>query len=105
MEQESKNLALLCWLGTFFFGIFSGLIFYLLKKDDDYVFDQAKEALNWSITAMAAYLLAYVLSFIAIGVLLIPVIGLCHLIFCIMGVVACYQGKTFRVPLAIRLIK
>lgn len=103
--QDAKNLALLGWAGSLFFGIFPGLILYLLKQDDDYVLDQAKEMINWSITAMAGYLLAYALTLVAVGVLLFPLIGLCHFVFCLMGAVGCYQGKPFRVPLAIRLIK
>jgi hypothetical protein len=54
VNQESKNMALLIWIGTIFFGFIPGLIFYLVKKDDAYVMDQAKEALNWSITAAIA---------------------------------------------------
>jgi uncharacterized Tic20 family protein len=33
------------------------------------------------------------------------VVGICHLVFCIMGAVAASSGKAFRVPFAIRLVK
>jgi hypothetical protein len=46
-----------------------------------------------------------ILTFILIGVLVFVVVGLSHLIFCIMGAVAASNGKTYRVPFAIRLIK
>lgn len=105
VSQDAKNMALLSWIGTFFLGFIPGLILYLLKTDSPYVQDQSKESLNWSITAMIAYFVAFLLSFIVIGVILIPLIGLCHLIFCIMGAVASSKGKPFRVPFAIRLIK
>jgi hypothetical protein len=105
ISQESKNIALLDWIGTLFFGFIPGLILYLVKKDDAYIQDQAKESLNWSITAGIGYIGAFILSFIVIGVFLIPIIGLCHLIFCIMGAVAASKGEQFRVPFAIRLIK
>ncbi|WP_261843933.1 DUF4870 domain-containing protein [Aliamphritea ceti] len=105
VSQDGKNMALLSWIGTFFLGFIPGLILYLIKTDDAYVQDQSKESLNWSITAMIGYFVAFLLSFIVIGVFLIPVIGLCHLIFCIMGAVAASKGKAFRVPFAIRLIK
>lgn len=105
VSQDAKNMALLSWIGTFFLGFIPGLILYLIKTDDAYVQDQSKESLNWSITAMIGYFVAFLLSFIVIGVFLIPVIGLCHLIFCIMGAVAASKGKAFRVPFAIRLIK
>ncbi|MBD2857373.1 DUF4870 domain-containing protein [Spongiibacter sp. KMU-158] len=105
MDQDSKNMALLCWIGTLFFGIFSGLIFYLLKKDDRYVLEQSKEAMNWSITVLAGYIVAYLLSFIGIGLILLPIIGICHLVFCILGIIGSYKGDSFQVPFAFRLIK
>ncbi len=105
VTQDSKNLALLLWLGTLFFGFIPGLIFYLVKKDDAYVLDQSKEALNWSITAMIGYVAGMILTVILIGVLAIAAVGICHLVFCIMGVIAVTTGKNFRVPFAIRLIK
>jgi len=103
--QDSKNMALLLWIGTLFFGFISGLIFYLVKKDDPYVQDQAKESLNWSITAIFGYIAGMVLTFILIGILVLAVVGICHLVFCIMGAVAASKGAQFRVPFAIRLIK
>lgn len=105
VSQEARNLALLAWIGTFFFGFIAGLLFYLLKNDDAYAQDQSKEALNWSITTMIGYAVAGLLSVIVIGLFLFPVIGICHLIFCIMGAVAASKGESFRAPFAIRLIK
>ncbi len=104
-NQDSKNMALLIWILTIFFGFIPGLIMYLVKKDDAYIQSQSKEALNWSITAFLLGILASVLTVIVIGAFLYPVIGICHLIFCIMGAIATSKGNDFRVPFAIRLIK
>ncbi len=103
-NQESRNMALLTWIGTLFFGFIPGLIIYLVKKDDAYVNDQAKEALNWSLTALMGYFIGIILSFILIGVLVFPVVGICHLVFCIMGAIGTSKGNAFRVPFAIRLL-
>ena len=105
ITQDAKNIALLSWIGTLFFGFIPGLILYLIKKDDEYVQDQSKESLNWSITAIIAYMVAFMLSLIVIGIFLIPVIGICHIVFCIMGAISTSKGNKFRVPYAIRLIK
>jgi uncharacterized Tic20 family protein len=104
-SQDSKNLALLLWLGTIFFGFIPGLIIYLVKKDDAYILDQSKEALNWSITALIGYVAGMILAVIVIGVLVMAAVGICHLVFCILGIVAVSSGKPFRVPYALRLIK
>jgi uncharacterized protein len=105
VNQDSKNMALLTWIGTLFFGFIPGLILFLVKKDDAYVLSQSKEALNWSITTMIGYFIGLILSFILIGVLVFPVVGICHLVFCIMGIIATAKGNDYRVPFAVRLIK
>jgi len=103
--QDSKNIALLVWIGTIFFSFVPGLIIYLIKNDDAYALDQAKEALNWSITALIGYFAATILMIILIGVLVLWAVGLCNLVFCVMGAIATSKGETFRVPFALRLIK
>lgn len=105
VSQDSKNLGLLIWGLTLLFGFVPGLIFYLIKKDDQYVMDQSKEALNWAITALIGYVAAAILTFILIGILVFFALGICHLVFCIMGVIAASKGELFRVPFAIRLVK
>lgn len=105
ISQESKNLALLLWIGTIILGFIPGLVFYLTKKEDSYLIDQSIEALNWSITVIIAYSVAVALTLILIGAIFFPLIGLCHLVFCLMGAVATSNGKPFRTPFAIRLMK
>ncbi len=105
ITKEDKNIAVLTWIGTLVLTFIPPLIIYLIKKEDVYIQDQAKEALNWSITAFLGYFIAMMLTFVVIGVFMIPIVGICHLIFCIMGAVAASKGKSFRVPFAIRLIK
>lgn len=103
--SDSKNMALLVWVLTIFAGFIPGLIFFLVKKDDPYVYDQAKEALNWAITAMIGYFVSWILIFAIIGILLFPAMVILNLVFCIMGAIACSNGKPFRCPFALRLIK
>lgn len=104
-SQDGKNMALLVWIGSIFFGFIPSLILYLVKKDDAYVQDQSKEALNWCITATIGYLVGMILSVILIGFLVLVAVGICNLVFCIMGAIAASGGKPFRVPFALRLIK
>ncbi len=104
-SQDSKNLALLCWLGSILLGFIPGLAFYLVKKDDEYIQDQAKEALNWSITFVLLLIIGKILTIVLVGLLIIAAVWLCHILFCVMGAVATSDGKTFRVPFALRLIK
>mgnify|MGYP001034232077 CR=1 FL=1 len=69
-SQESKNTALLIWIGTIFLGFIPSLIVYLVKKDDAYILDQSKEALNWSITALIIYVIGLITTILLIGLLI-----------------------------------
>jgi uncharacterized Tic20 family protein len=105
VSQDSKNIALMTWIGTIFFGFVPGLIFMLVKKDDAYIQAQSKEALNWSITAIIGMMASGILTVLLIGFLGFFVVGMCNLAFCVMGAIAASNGKAFKVPFAIRLIK
>jgi uncharacterized protein len=105
VSQDAKNLAIIAWLGSIFVGFIAGLLIYLLKKDDAYVQDQAKESLNWSITLFFGFLIGFVLTFVIIGIFINLALILMNLVVCIMGAIAASNGKPFRTPFAIRLIK
>lgn len=114
VTQESKNLSMLVWIGTLILGLIPALfllsfipslIFYLSKKDDPYILSHAKEALNWSITAVISFIVGGILMIIFIGSLVILAAWICNLVFCIMGIVAATNGRSFKVPFALRLIQ
>ncbi len=102
---DAKTIAILVWIGTIFFGFIPSLIVFLIRKDDEFLLDHTREALNWSITTAIAWLSGVVLSFILIGFLVFPVVLICNLIFCIMGAVKASNNQPFRAPFALRLIK
>lgn len=104
-NADEKNIAVVTHITGIFFSIFPGLIVWLLKKDESpYISDQAREALNFQITLLIAYLVAGVLVFILIGFLLIFLIWLANIIFSIMAAVAASRGENYRYPLSLRLI-
>lgn len=104
-ELDGRTIAILVWVGTIFFGFIPSLIIFLIKKDDAFLFEHTKEALNWSITTAIGWLCASMLTFMLIGFLLYPVIILCNLIFCVMGAIKASNNQYFRVPVSLRLIK
>lgn len=105
VSQDSKNLGVINWLGTFFFGFIPPTILYFVKSEDRYVRNQAVEALNWCITLALANVVAAILSLVVVGTLLFPIIGLCHFLFCALGVFATMKGDDFQVPLTLRLLR
>lgn len=106
VSQNAKNMALLCHLLGFFTSFIVPLIIWLLKKDEDSFIDQqGKEALNFQIAVIIASFVAGLLSFLCIGLLLFPVIGILDLVFVIMACIKSSKGEAYRYPVSLRLIK
>lgn len=84
---------------------FPGLILFLTKKDDEFVHEQSKEALNWSITFVVIFIVSYILKFFVIGYFLILLLCGAHLVLTIWAAIATSNGKDFRMPFALRLLK
>jgi uncharacterized Tic20 family protein len=106
VSQNAKNMAMLCHLLGFFTSFIGPLIIWLLKKDEDsFVDQQGKEALNFQITIVIASFVAGLLSFLCIGFLLFPVIGILDLVFVIMACIKSSKGEAYKYPVSIRLIK
>jgi uncharacterized Tic20 family protein len=106
VSQNARNMAMLCHLLGFFTSFVGPLIIWLLKKEEDSFIDQqGKEALNFQIAVIIASFVAGLLSFLCIGFLLFPVIGILDLVFVIMACVKSSKGEDYRYPLSIRLVK
>ena len=103
-EADSRNIAVIVWIGTIFLSIVPGLVVYLVKKDDAYVLDQSKEALNWAITVLLLFVVGAILTWILIGFLVYWAVVVANLVFCVLGAIAASSGKQYRVPFALRLI-
>jgi len=93
-------------------GIFTSfvvpLIIWLVKKDDDeFIADQAKEALNFHITVIIAYFGVIVISVITMGIgaLLFPVLGIGVLVLGMIAGLKANDGIAYRYPCSLRLIK
>jgi uncharacterized protein len=104
-SNDDKNIATITHIGGTVFSFVPALIVWILKKDENqYVEDQAKEALNFQITMVLAYMLAGVLSWILIGLIFFPIIWVLNIVFCIIAAISTSKGETYRYPFALRLI-
>lgn len=89
-----------------FGNIIAPLVIWQIKKAEfPFVDDQGKEALNFQITVLIAVLVCIVLSFVLIGMLLLPVVGIAWLVLTIMAGLKANNGETYRYPFTLRLIK
>ena len=86
------------------------LVIYLLKKDESaFIADQAKEALNFTISCSIVLFGLFILTFtIILGILTIPmmlIVGIAGLILTIIAAVKSSEGVWYRYPFSLRLIK
>jgi uncharacterized protein len=70
-----------------------------------FVRDQAVEALNFNITVLIAILISVLLIFVIIGFVLLPIIGIAWLVFTIIGAITANDGRPYRYPINIRMVK
>lgn len=107
-STEQRTLALLVHLSGVVASVLVPLIVWLIHKDKtdrNFLNDQCKEALNFQITILIAYVICWVLAIIVVGTLLLPLVWLVNLVFCIVAGVKANEGVAYRYPFALRLVK
>jgi len=101
--SDEKTLALLAHILTFVFPLLAPLIIYLIKKDESsFVAYHAKESLNFQITL---FIVCIILFITIIGILLLWAVGIISVVLVIVATIRAAEGKLYRYPLCIRLIK
>jgi uncharacterized Tic20 family protein len=104
--SDEKTMALLSHVLCFVVGFLAPLIIYLVKKDESaYVREHAKESLNFQITFFIFCCISFVLMFVLIGIILLWLGGIAATILVIMATIRASEGKLYRYPFSIRLIK
>ncbi|MGN6507721.1 MAG: DUF4870 domain-containing protein [Tepidisphaeraceae bacterium] len=112
MNKDAKLWGMLAHLSALAglvipFGFVIGpLVVWLVKKNEfPFVDDQGKESLNFQITVTIALVVSFLLIFVLVGFLLLPVVGITALVFCVIAAVQANNGVRYRYPLSIRFIK
>ncbi len=89
-------------------GFIGPLVIYLLKKDSSvYIESQAKEALNFQITLLLLAVICVALTVVTCGTLfpLLFVPTVLQIVFAIIAGLSVRDGKHYRYPFNIRLLK
>lgn len=104
-ESEDKQWASFAHLGGII-GFLPSLIIWLIFKDRGAKTNvEAKEALNFQLTLLIAYIVGVILSIILIGGLISLAAWVVSIIFSIIGFTKVNAGESYRYPFAIRFIK
>lgn len=112
ITPDERNMGLLCVLSQFLNcitglgGLIVPLIIWLIKKDSSAYLDQiGKETVNFQITLLILMVICWLLCFIFIGLLLLPIVGIYALVVIIIAAIKANQGIIYRYPVCFRFIK
>jgi uncharacterized Tic20 family protein len=124
LSSEERNWAMaahlcgLLWLvgGTgLIFVPFGGLVLFTMLgpliiwrtkgQTMPFVAEQAKESLNFQITVFLLALLFAALIFVLIGFVFLWILGVANLILVIIAAIQVSDGKPYRYPFCLRLVK
>jgi uncharacterized Tic20 family protein len=86
--------------------ILGPLIVWLVKRADSPEIDEhGKEALNFQISMLIYSLVAAVLCLVLIGFALLVVLHILNVVFVIVAAIRASDGRLYRYPLSLRLVK
>ena len=103
--NDEKTIAMFAHLITFMSSFIGPLVIYLVKKDESaFIADQAKEVLNFHLSVLIYFAVAFASLFLVVGLVVLPALGLFVFIVTVIGALRAYEGKAYRYPLCIRFI-
>jgi uncharacterized Tic20 family protein len=106
---DSRNWAVIGHSSAFiqFIGIpaFVGpLVVWLIRKDDPFSADQAKEALNFNLSILVYMILSALAILLIVGLILLPIVMISWFVLVIVASVNASNGDAYRYPMTIRFI-
>ena len=81
------------------------VIWQMKKNESPFIAEQAKEAANFPISLSLYGFAAFLLCFLGIGFLILPVVGLGGIVLMVLAAIKANNGEEYRYPLTLRLIK
>ncbi len=112
-DKNDNTLGIVCHLLGFAglvvpFGgnVIGPLVLWLVKRaESPYLDAVGKEVVNFNISFTIYLAAAFLTVFILLGFVLMPAVGIVWLVLTIIGAIKASEGKIYRYPLTIRLIK
>lgn len=99
---DDRSMALLCHVLGIFTGILGPIILWAIKKDQSRFIDHhGKQALNFQLSMLLYWVIAFFSLIVLIGFLLIPILVVIGILLPILAAVAANKGEMYRYPLTI----
>jgi hypothetical protein len=105
-ESDGKIWAVLAHLSGFIgLPFILPLIIYLVKRNESpFVAENAREALNFHITLVLAFIVCAILVMVLVGFFLAAIVAVGSLILSILAAIRAGEGGVYRYPCTLRLI-
>lgn len=81
------------------------VVWQIFKERSAFVDTHGKEAVNFQITMAIAYLVSFILVFVAIGVFLLFVLGILSVVFFVIAALKANNGEYYNYPFTFRFVK
>ncbi len=114
-SKEERTLAMACHLlplsgflipAVPILNIVAPLVLWLIKKEDlKFLNDQGKEVINFQITFSLILFVCLMTFWLIIPIAIAFIACVASLVFMIMGAIQANDGKAYRYPFSLRLIK
>ena len=102
LTPDDRTWGMLAHISPIVLGFIGPLIIWLVYKDKSpFISDQAKEALNFSLSIM---IVALICTATCIGIIVLPVFTIGGLVYSIIGGMEANKGVWYRYPYNIRMI-
>lgn len=103
---DEKMWSILTHIGGILFYWIAPLIAYLVLKDrGPFVRWHTRQALNFQLTILIAYVVGAVLSIILVGMFVVLAAVVLDIVFSILAAMAANRGEFYRYPIAIEFVK
>jgi uncharacterized protein len=103
---DEKLWAILTHVGGILFHWLAPLIAYLVLKDrGPFVRWHTRQALNFQLTLLLAYIAGGILSIVFVGLFVILAAAVLNIVFGILAAMAASRGEFYRYPVAIEFVK
>lgn len=105
ISSDERLLAAAIYIVSFFFPLLGPLIIWLIKRNEsDFIDYHGREYLNFFISYTVYGVIGFLLIFILIGFLILPLLGLLAVVFTIIGAVKAFDGVKYRIPFIFRIL-
>lgn len=103
---DEKLWATLTHVGGILFHWLAPLIAYLVLKDrGPFVRWHTRQALNFQLTVLIAYIVGGVLCLVFIGIFVLLAVWVLNIVFGILAAMAANRGEFYRYPLSIEFVR